>query len=349
MPHGTGKKVRVAVFTQGKNADAAREAGADIVGLEDLAEKVKAGQIDFDVVVASPDAMRVVGGLGQILGPRGLMPNPKVGTVTPDVAGAVRNAKAGQVRYRCDKAGIVHCTIGKASFQPAALRENLIALLAVRLGALVLPLVGLFVLLAIAGAAWSGAGAAAGIASRASALCAALLFAFTSFGLLISVRVRSPARANAYVILCWLAGVALVDFALIGAMLRWHLQPRAVLLLAALKQREVDERIELTDADVLAIIEKMIKQRRDSIEQFEKGRRQDLADKEQFEIAVLQGYMPAAMSAAEVDAAVTEAIAGSGAKLMADMGKVMAVLKPKLAGRADMGKVSALVKTRLSG
>jgi large subunit ribosomal protein L1 len=130
MPHGTGKKVRVAVFTQGKNVDAAREAGADIVGLEDLAEKVKAGQIDFDVVVASPDAMRVVGGLGQILGPRGLMPNPKVGTVTPDVAGAVRNAKAGQVRYRCDKAGIIHCTIGKASFQPTALRENLIALLA---------------------------------------------------------------------------------------------------------------------------------------------------------------------------------------------------------------------------
>ncbi len=130
MPHGTGKKVRVAVFTQGKNADAAREAGADIVGLEDLAEKVKAGQIDFDVVVASPDAMRVVGQLGQILGPRGLMPNPKVGTVTPDVADAVRNAKAGQVRYRCDKAGIVHCTIGKASFEPAALRENLLALIA---------------------------------------------------------------------------------------------------------------------------------------------------------------------------------------------------------------------------
>jgi len=121
------------------------------------------------------------------------------------------------------------------------------------------------------------------------------------------------------------------------------------LLLAALKQREVDERIELTDADVLAIIEKMIKQRRDSIEQFEKGGRQDLADKEQFEITVLQGYMPAAMSAAEVDAAVTEAIASSGAMLMADMGKVMAVLKPRLAGRADMGKVSALVKTRLSG
>ncbi len=130
MPNGTGKKVRVAVFTQGKNADAAREAGADIVGLEDLAEKVKAGQMDFDVVVASPDAMRVVGGLGQILGPRGLMPNPKVGTVTPDVATAVKNAKAGQVRYRCDKAGIVHCTIGKASFKPEALKENVLALIA---------------------------------------------------------------------------------------------------------------------------------------------------------------------------------------------------------------------------
>jgi large subunit ribosomal protein L1 len=130
MPHGTGKTVRVAVFTQGKNADAAREAGADIVGFEDLAEKVKAGQMDFDVVIASPDAMRVVGQLGQILGPRGLMPNPKVGTVTPDVAGAVRNAKAGQVRYRCDKAGIVHCSIGKASFAPTALKENLLALIA---------------------------------------------------------------------------------------------------------------------------------------------------------------------------------------------------------------------------
>lgn len=129
MPNGTGKKVRVAVFTQGKNADAAREAGADIVGFEDLAEKVKAGQMDFDVVIASPDAMRVVGQLGQILGPRGLMPNPKVGTVTPDVAGAVRNAKAGQVRYRCDKGGIVHCSIGKASFTPAALKENLAALI----------------------------------------------------------------------------------------------------------------------------------------------------------------------------------------------------------------------------
>jgi large subunit ribosomal protein L1 len=130
MPNGIGKKVRVAVFTQGKNADAAREAGADIVGLEDLAERVKQGQIDFDVVVASPDAMRVVGQLGQILGPRGLMPNPKVGTVTPDVAGAVKNAKAGQVRYRCDKGGIIHCTIGKAAFEPVALKENLQALLA---------------------------------------------------------------------------------------------------------------------------------------------------------------------------------------------------------------------------
>jgi large subunit ribosomal protein L1 len=130
LPNGTGKKVRVAVFTSGKNADAAREAGAEIVGLEDLAEKVKAGQLDFDVVVASPDAMRVVGQLGQILGPRGLMPNPKVGTVTPDVAGAVRNAKAGQVRFRADKAGVVHCTLGKASFEVKALQENLHALLA---------------------------------------------------------------------------------------------------------------------------------------------------------------------------------------------------------------------------
>ena len=130
LPNGTGRKVRVAVFTSGKNADAAREAGAEIVGLEDLAEKVKAGQLDFDVVVASPDAMRVVGQLGQILGPRGLMPNPKVGTVTPDVAGAVRNAKAGQVRFRADKAGVVHCTIGKASFEVNALKENLLALMA---------------------------------------------------------------------------------------------------------------------------------------------------------------------------------------------------------------------------
>jgi large subunit ribosomal protein L1 len=129
MPHGIGKTVRVAVFTSGKNQDAAKAAGADIVGLEDLAEKVKAGQMDFDVVVASPDAMRVVGQLGQILGPRGLMPNPKVGTVTPDVAGAVKNAKSGQVRYRVDKAGIVHATIGKAGFEPTALRENLQALM----------------------------------------------------------------------------------------------------------------------------------------------------------------------------------------------------------------------------
>jgi large subunit ribosomal protein L1 len=130
MPHGIGKTVRVAVFTSGKNQDAARAAGADIVGLEDLAEKVKAGQFDFDVVIASPDAMRVVGQLGQILGPRGLMPNPKVGTVSPDVAGAVKNAKSGQVRYRVDKAGIVHATIGKAGFEPVALRENLQALVA---------------------------------------------------------------------------------------------------------------------------------------------------------------------------------------------------------------------------
>jgi large subunit ribosomal protein L1 len=129
MPNGIGKTVRVAVFTSGKNADAAKAAGADIVGLEDLAAKVKAGEINFDVVVASPDAMRVVGQLGQILGPRGLMPNPKVGTVTPDVAGAVKNAKAGQVRYRVDKAGIVHCSIGKASFEVNALRENLQALI----------------------------------------------------------------------------------------------------------------------------------------------------------------------------------------------------------------------------
>ncbi len=130
LPHGTGKTVRVAVFAQGKNAEAAKAAGADIVGFEDLAESVKKGEMDFDVVIASPDAMRVVGQLGQILGPRGLMPNPKVGTVTPDVAGAVKNAKAGQVRYRTDKAGIVHCTIGKADFAVDKLRENLMALLA---------------------------------------------------------------------------------------------------------------------------------------------------------------------------------------------------------------------------
>ena len=130
LPNGTGKVVRVAVFTQGDNVDAAKEAGADIVGLDDLAEKVQAGEMDFDVVIASPDAMRVVGKLGQILGPRGLMPNPKVGTVTPDVAAAVKNAKAGQVRYRTDKAGIIHCPIGKASFEVTALKENLAALLA---------------------------------------------------------------------------------------------------------------------------------------------------------------------------------------------------------------------------
>jgi large subunit ribosomal protein L1 len=129
LPHGTGKTVRVAVFTGGKNQDIARAAGADIVGLEDLAEKVKAGEMNFDVVIASPDAMRVVGQLGQILGPRGLMPNPKVGTVTPDVATAIRNAKAGQVRYRVDKAGIVHCSIGKANFEINALKENLQALI----------------------------------------------------------------------------------------------------------------------------------------------------------------------------------------------------------------------------
>jgi len=129
LPNGTGKSVRVAVFAQGDLATAAQEAGAEIVGFEDLAEQVQAGQMDFDVVIAAPDAMRVVGKLGQILGPRGLMPNPKVGTVTPDVAGAVKNAKAGQVRYRTDKAGIIHCTIGKASFDVTALRQNLEALL----------------------------------------------------------------------------------------------------------------------------------------------------------------------------------------------------------------------------
>ena len=129
MPNGIGKTVRVAVFTSGKNQDAAREAGADIVGLEDLAEKVKAGEMNFDVVIASPDAMRVVGQLGQILGPRGLMPNPKVGTVTPNVVEAVKNAKAGQVRYRSDKGGVIHCTIGKADFETNMLKENLSALL----------------------------------------------------------------------------------------------------------------------------------------------------------------------------------------------------------------------------
>ncbi|HQU17168.1 MAG: 50S ribosomal protein L1 [Chromatiales bacterium 21-64-14] len=130
LPNGTGKSVRVAVFAQGANADAARAAGAELVGFEDLAERIKGGQMDFDVVIASPDAMRVVGQLGPVLGPRGLMPNPKVGTVTPDVAGAVRNAKAGQVRYRTDKAGIVHCSIGKVDFEISALKENLQALLA---------------------------------------------------------------------------------------------------------------------------------------------------------------------------------------------------------------------------
>ena len=130
LPNGTGKTVRVAVFTQGANADAAKEAGADIVGMDDLAEEVKKGNMDFDVVVASPDAMRVVGALGQILGPRGLMPNPKVGTVTPDVATAVKNAKAGQVRYRTDKAGIIHCPNGRIDFEAGALKENLEALLA---------------------------------------------------------------------------------------------------------------------------------------------------------------------------------------------------------------------------
>jgi len=129
LPNGTGKSVRVAVFTQGANAEAAKEAGADVVGMEDLAESIKAGNMDFDVVIASPDAMRVVGQLGQILGPRGLMPNPKVGTVSPDVAAAVKNAKAGQVRYRTDRAGIIHCTIGKIDFDNKALQENLQALL----------------------------------------------------------------------------------------------------------------------------------------------------------------------------------------------------------------------------
>ncbi len=128
LPAGTGKKVRVAVFAQGDKAAAAKTAGADIVGMEDLAEQIKAGKMDFDVLIASPDTMRIVGQLGQILGPRGLMPNPKVGTVTPDVATAVKNAKAGQVQYRADKAGIVQCTIGLASFEPEALCENLKAL-----------------------------------------------------------------------------------------------------------------------------------------------------------------------------------------------------------------------------
>lgn len=129
LPKGTGKSVRVAVFAQGAKAEEAKAAGADVVGFDDLAESIKAGKMDFDVVIASPDAMRIVGQLGQILGPRGLMPNPKVGTVTPDVVGAVKNAKAGQVQYRTDKNGIIQCTIGRASFEPAALRENLLALI----------------------------------------------------------------------------------------------------------------------------------------------------------------------------------------------------------------------------
>lgn len=130
LPNGTGKTVRVAVFAQGEQAEAAKAAGADIVGFEDLAESVKGGNLDFDVVIAAPDAMRVVGALGTILGPRGLMPNPKVGTVTPQVAQAVTNAKGGQVRYRADKGGIVHCSVGKANFEAEALKQNLQTLLA---------------------------------------------------------------------------------------------------------------------------------------------------------------------------------------------------------------------------
>ncbi|EIC21718.1 50S ribosomal protein L1 [Thiorhodovibrio frisius] len=130
LPHGIGKTVRVAVFTQGANADAATAAGADRVGMDDLAEDMKAGNLDYDVVIASPDAMRVVGQLGKLLGPRGLMPNPKVGTVTPNVAEAVENAKAGQVRFRADKGGIIHCPLGKMDFEPVKLKENLEALLA---------------------------------------------------------------------------------------------------------------------------------------------------------------------------------------------------------------------------
>ncbi|OXR47926.1 MULTISPECIES: 50S ribosomal protein L1 [unclassified Pusillimonas] len=129
LPAGTGKTMRVAVFAQGEKAEAAKAAGADIVGMEDLADSIKAGNIDFDVVIASPDTMRIVGALGQVLGPRGLMPNPKVGTVTPDVAQAVKNAKAGQVQYRTDKAGIIHATIGRASFEVEQLQTNLAALI----------------------------------------------------------------------------------------------------------------------------------------------------------------------------------------------------------------------------
>ncbi|PYF78123.1 MULTISPECIES: 50S ribosomal protein L1 [Marinomonas] len=130
LPHGAGKDVRVAVFAQGANAEAAKEAGADVVGFEDLAEQVKAGNLDFDVVIASPDAMRIVGQLGQVLGPRGLMPNPKVGTVTPDVATAVKNAKAGQARYRTDKNGIIHAAVGSIEFAADAIKGNVEALLA---------------------------------------------------------------------------------------------------------------------------------------------------------------------------------------------------------------------------
>ncbi len=129
LPNGTGKEIRVAVFTQGDNVEKAKAAGADIIGMDDLAAQVKAGNMDFDVVIATPDAMRVVGTLGQILGPRGLMPNPKVGTVTADVATAVKNAKGGQVRFRTDKAGIIHCSIGKVSFTPEAIKQNLEALI----------------------------------------------------------------------------------------------------------------------------------------------------------------------------------------------------------------------------
>ncbi|MFL2481497.1 MAG: 50S ribosomal protein L1 [Gammaproteobacteria bacterium] len=129
LPNGTGKTVRVAVFAQGENAEKAKSMGADIVGFEDLAEEIKSGKMDFEVVIATPDAMRIVGQLGQILGPRGLMPNPKVGTVTPDVETAVKNAKAGQVRYRTDKAGIIHCSIGSSKFEVNKLHENLNALL----------------------------------------------------------------------------------------------------------------------------------------------------------------------------------------------------------------------------
>jgi len=130
MPRGTGKKVRIAVFAEGNAAEAAKKAGADIVGFQDLADQIKAGKIEFDLAIATPEAMKIVGQLGQILGPRGLMPNPKVGTVTPNVAKAVENAKAGQAQFRTDKAGIVHCAIGKASFEAEALKENLLSLVA---------------------------------------------------------------------------------------------------------------------------------------------------------------------------------------------------------------------------